>query len=175
MPYPFAGGAVIDADDMNDLWELGPGRPFMRLVQQAAQSMADATDTALTFGTGSEIHDTHGFHSTSVNTSRAIPTVAGIYRIKGVLSVPALTTYASLQVTIRKNGSLLIPGVSRNGPNVTSSFRALWIDTEDEANGSTDYYEVIGNQDNTASTAQNTPSSGGSTSCTFSMEYLRPA
>ena len=149
-------------------------KPLCRLVQQANQSLTDNTDTALTFGAASEEIDTHGFHDTATNTNRITPTKAGYYTLRAILVVPAGGDYASVQMYIRKNGTLNIPSVIREGPNATSSSRSLEVTVLNSANGSTDYFEVMAIQDNTANTARSTPSNGGSFSCVFECVFERP-
>jgi hypothetical protein len=85
--------------------------------------------------------------------------------------VPAGTDYASLEIYIRKNGSTNIPSVSREGPNATSSSRTIYVDHLVDFNGTTDYVELMATQDNTSSASRNTPSNGGSFSCTFEAVY----
>lgn len=140
-------------------------RPIVRLVQQAAQSLTDNTHTALTFGTAATVIDSHNFHSESTNNTRITPTVAGWYEVSGSFATVAGADYASLQSSIRLNGSNLAPD-SRTGPNATSATRSISAGPVlVPCNGSTDYIEIAGFQDNTANTARNTSISGSTTSC----------
>jgi hypothetical protein len=167
-----AAGGRIFASDILAIIAGTTGKPVCRLIQQSAQSLTDNTEAALTFGAGSEAVDSHGFHDTSVNPSRITPNKAGWYTLRGILTVPALATYASIQVAIRKNGAN-IPSVIREGPNATASSRSVQVAILEQANGTTDYFEVAGYQDNTANSAQNTPSTGGSFSCVFECVFER--
>lgn len=167
-----AGGRIY-ASDINTIIGYTTGKPLVRLVQQAAQSIPDNAGTALTFGAGSEWIDTHGFHDTSTFTTRITPTIAGWYDFSGLYMTVAGTDYVSVQAYLRKNGSSIAP-VQRHGPNVTSSPRSASVQARDYFNGSTDYMELIAEQDNTANTARNTSSNGTATSCTFECEFVRP-
>jgi hypothetical protein len=158
--------------DLQALLDGGINKPIVKLVQQSPQLFPDNTDQLVTFTGSAEIVDTHGFHNPAVNDSRITPSKPGWYTFRGTFVVPALATYASLQVSIRKNGSAVPPTV-REGPNATSSQRAFQVVTLEQANGTTDYFEVWGIQDNTASTSQNTQSNGGSFSCVFECIFER--
>ena len=176
MAITYAVGQRITATLLQTLADYTVNKGVTRLVQQAAQALADATDTALTFGAGSDDVDTAGWHDEVTNNTRITPTVAGYYTFTGMMWVPAAADYVSLQVNIRKNGSTNLPSASRHGPNATSSSRSIQVVTDGVLmNGSTDYVEVLGNQDNTASASRNTTSSGGSTSCTFTAQFIRPS
>lgn len=68
----------IDADVADIIAEV---KPYARLRQTVAQSLTNATYTAVTFTT--EDYDSVGGHSTSVNTSRYTAQVAGAYGFAG--------------------------------------------------------------------------------------------
>lgn len=176
MTITYAVGQRVTATLLQTLADYTVNKGCTRLIQQSAQSLADATDTALTFGAGSEDVDTGGWHDEVTNNTRITPTVAGYYLFTGMLWVPAAADYLSLQVNIRKNGATALASASRHGPNATSSSRSIQVVTDLVLmNGSTDYVEVMGNQDNSASASRNTTSSGGSTSCTFTAQFVRPS
>ena len=165
-------GTAPDIADILALVAATSSKPIVKLVQQSAQALADNTEAAITFGAGSEVVDSHGFHDTGVNPSRITPNRPGWYTLRGTLTLPALTTYASVQVGIRKNGAN-VASVVRDGPNATGSARSLQVAVLEQANGTTDFFEVSALQDNTANTAQNTPSNGGSLSCVFECVFER--
>jgi hypothetical protein len=144
--------------------------PQVRLVQQAAQSLANSTDTALTFGTASEEWDTHGFHSESVNTSRITPTVAGYYRLTGTVFVVASTALTALTAVMAKNGTVQPPR-HRPKPAATNITSSVQVTVTLTANGSTDYFEFFAQQ--TSGGALNT-NVGGSFASVFECEYRRP-
>lgn len=127
------------------------GKPLVKLVQTASQNVTDNTDTAIQFP-AADIIDTHGFHDPSVNNTRIIPNVPGYYRFYGVLYISGLTTFASRACWFRKNGAGI--GVSpgcRKANLVNSINISHEIETVIDLNGTTDYVEFIGYQDNTAS------------------------
>lgn len=140
-------------------------RPIVRLIQAAAQSINDNTHTALTFGTGATVIDTHNFHSETTNNTRVTPNVPGWYEVSGSYATVAGADYLSLQGSIRLNGSNLAPD-ARTGPNATSATRSTSAGPVlVPCNGTTDYIEIAGFQDNSANTARNTSISGSTTSC----------
>lgn len=147
--------------------------PQVRLIQQASQSLASSTDTPITFGTSSEEWDTHGFHSESVNTSRITPTIPGYYRLTGTLFMQGSGTMTALTATIAKNG-VVQPPRHRTRPlnttNITSSVQVAVMLT---ANGTTDYFELFGQQTTSGATAVST-NVGGSFASVFECEYRRP-
>lgn len=123
--------------------ELMLNPPAGRLVQAVAQSMPDNTLTAITFTT--EEYDTDGFHSTSVNTARITPTVAGIYQFHGAYYTLAQTTGVATDCSFRLNGTTQIPSGDRGlEGNLTHSKSAH---CQIEMNGTTDYVELMGLQD----------------------------
>jgi hypothetical protein len=149
-------------------------RPLVRLVAQSAQSISDNTHTAVTFGVGSTVVDTHGYHSETVNSSRVTPLIAGWYKVSGGYATSARADYVTLQASLRLNGSN-IASDHRTGPNATSTTRGISVGPiYVELNGSTDYVEIGAYQDNTANAAANTAVSGSTTS-TLQVEFVRPS
>lgn len=116
--------------------------PCGRLVQTVAQTgVANNTSTALTFTT--EDLDTHNFHSTSVNTSRVTPTVAGWYMVRGGGSFTGQTDFTGIEIFIRKNGSSGIPPATRlPHQGTTASTAVIQCSALVECNGTTDYFEA---------------------------------
>lgn len=169
----FAGQPIL-ADDYNYIYNRTVDRPQCRLVQQSAQSLADNTETAITFGAGSEELDTHNMHDTGSNTSRITPPVAGWYRVTGKVYMAANADYNSLECYIRKNGTTPISSRQRVGPNTVSSARSVSTDIIlVSMNGTTDYVELIAVQDDASGNANSTSSNGGSNSCTLELVYDR--
>jgi hypothetical protein len=166
-----AGGPVQSAD-VTALAALTTGRPLVRLVQQATQSLADNTVTALTFGAGSEVFDTHGFHDVVTNNTRITPSVAGYYRAVGALWIPNATTTASMEARINKNGT--VQQIGRTKPDTANAIgSSVTVECIVSMNGTTDYVELAGMQDDTGGTARSTSVSTGFSS-TFELEFLRP-
>ena len=174
MSTTYAVGQRLTAAMIQSLADYTINRPLVRLTQAAAQSISDNTHTALTFGTGSTLIDTHGYHSESTNNSRVTPLLAGVYAVSGGYSTSARTDYASLQASIRLNGTNLASD-NKMGPNATSANREVVVGPVFvQMNGTTDYVEIAGYQDNVANVAVNTNVSGSSAS-SLQVEFLRPA
>lgn len=175
MSITYAVGQRLTATLLQTLADYTVNKPLVRLVQQSAQSLTDNTDTALTFGAGSEDIDTDNFHDETTNNTRITPTVAGYYLCRATLFVVAATDYASLQIQIKRSNAV-IPSSHRVGPNATNASRSVQVSTGPILmNGSTDYLEAWALQDNAANAARNTASTGSNTSCIFECEFMRPA
>jgi hypothetical protein len=159
-----AAGDVILWSDVADA--IRP--PITRLVQQAVQSLANATNAAITFGAGSEEIDTHSFHDTAVNTSRITPTKPGRYRAVGTVNVASSGAVTILTAFIGKNG-LAVQPFARSKPGTAATTTAAAVSAIVEMNGTTDYVELWGNQ--TSGGALNTQASGGVNSV-LELEYL---
>lgn len=145
-------------------------RPVVRLVQTASQNFTSNTEAPVTFTT--EEIDTHGFHDTAVNTERITPNVPGYYQLNCTFFMPARADYTSLVVRAAKNGGPLAPRASV-GPNTTSTSRSVYTTAIATANGSTDYFSMLGTQINAAAAVQ-ASSPGASFSSAFEVVYLRP-
>lgn len=167
-----AGGDIVNVADVNAAQAGSNLRPVCRLTQVAAgTNLVDSTNTAISFD-GEDL-DTHGFHSPSVNPTRITPTVAGVYRFYGTVMVPGAVDYLTLGACIAKNGTNQAV-FTRIQPGATSAQRSVSAtDTVLTMNGTTDYCELIGYQDNTANTAKVTSFSASSFTCTFGCEYVR--
>lgn len=171
-----ATGGKFLAADLNTLITLTLNRPLVRLQQQATQSVPSLTDTAITFGAGSEDIDTHGFHDTSTNTSRITPSVAGYYQVSGNVWWGNDADLKSYHAAIAKNGSVvarnrvLLPNATVVTDATTRSHSAFAILS---SNGSTDYFELMGQQQQQAAGALST-SVSGSFSSVLECIYLRP-
>lgn len=151
-------GDVIYASDFD--------RPKVRLVQQSGGTQTiNTTDTTVTFGTGSEDYDTHGWHDETVNNSRITVDRDGYVEFYGSIVVNANTTVTALMCSLFKNGSVL-PGIGRDKPstnNLSHSAEGSWR-VECVAG---DYFELIGS---TAGASVTTISSGRFASV-FEAEY----
>lgn len=106
-------------------------------------SLAVASETFLPFGEGSEIIDTDGFHSTTVNPTRITPTVEGYYQFNFETSwlggAYEGQNMAFGSVKLYKNGSMYSQST---GMNVYTDNWYLNGSTVAYANGTTDYFEV---------------------------------
>jgi hypothetical protein len=163
------GGDKTLVTDINPIEARTILKPLVRIAQQSAQSLANSTDTAITFGSGSTGFDTHDFHDESTNNSRVTPTVAGYYRVTGTVFVAASAALTSLIATIGKNGTVQAPRhrFKPGTANVSASAQVSVILT---ANGTTDYFELFGQQ--TTGGALNT-TTGGSFTSVLEVEFLR--
>lgn len=133
-------------------------RPMCRLVQQAAQSIPNATATALTFGASSEEFDytPAPFHDTSTNNQRITPTVAGWYRFQGSYFTAGMTTPTARTAILRKNGTTNIaPGPRDAGATITSSIE---VGALIQCNGTTDYVELVVQQNSSGAVNTNVAS-----------------
>lgn len=144
-------------------------KPLCRLVQQSAQSLTSAADTAITFGTSSEDIDTHGFHSEVTNNTRITPNVAGYYKITGTVFFAASSSITSAMATISKNGTVQPPRV-RAKPDSQNWSTSVQVSMIQRANGTTDYFELLGTQSSAGAVNTNV---GGSFASVFEVEFLR--
>lgn len=149
-------------------------KPLVRLVQQTAQSIASNTDVAVTFGASSEDTDTNGFHDTGTNTSRITPTVAGYYRLTGMVTYAADTDLVDYYAVLAKNGTAVQRARTILASTATTSTsRTISVTGILQANGSTDYFELMARQLQAAAASLNT-NAPGTTSPVFEAEFLRP-
>lgn len=169
------GGSTYLAD-YTALAAASINKPLVRLIQQSAQSLASNTDVAITFGASSEDVDTHGFHDTSTNTSRITPTVGGWYRLTGTVAYAADTDLVDYYASFGKNGSIITPRVRTilASTATTSTGRAIQVVVMQQANGSTDYFELFGRQLQAAAASLNTNAGATTLASVFECEYLRP-
>lgn len=168
-----AAGDEITASDITSLEDLTINGPIGRLIQTVAQTgIASNTATAATFTT--EDIDSHNFHDTGSNTSRVTPTIAGVYRVNGSISLAGATDYTILQALIRKNGSTSLPPAYRS-TGVSTSAQSLVFGTTAlvDCNGSTDYFEVVLIVSKTAGTISTVISS--QFACVLEWTLAKPA
>lgn len=156
---------------------VGIDPPLVKLVAQATQSLADATEVALTFGVGSEEIDTNDFHDESTNPTRITPNIEGYYEFYGTLFLAGATTFTNMTCWIRKNGSTSVYPSDRKANLVNAQAVSLSVKTTVYMNGTTDYAEFMGWQDNTASAGINTNNSDSSSAkgakVVFGCEFKR--
>jgi len=173
MTISYAVGQRLTATLLQQLADYTVNRPIVRLVQQSAQALADATDVAIQYGAGSTAIDTHTYHSETVNTTRITPLIAGLYRVHAFGFFETETTPVVAGTWIRLNGSSAQAPAGRMGTASTGlqSFSMPTI-VDISLNGSTDYVEHIMNQDSAG--ADNTNASGQFRSV-FGIEFLRPS
>ena len=170
-------GGPTGYSDYAGLASASSAKPLVHLVAQAGQSLSDGISTAITFGSGSEEIDTHGFHDTASNTSRITPTVAGYYRFYGAVFFPGFTDYVNMQCWVRKNGSTSLYPAGRRENLALNQTVSLSCLTVAFMNGSGDYVELMALQDNSASAARTTTAvdsaSAPAAKSVFGCELLR--
>lgn len=137
-------------------------KPLCILTKTAVQSIANA-GAVLTFD--GEVFDSHNMHSTSVNTSRITPTVAGYYRFEGIVHWSAVTG-ARRGLGIRINGGTIYYGGISTGTAVGAIGHPASLIIY--MNGTTDYAEAYAFQDSGSAT-----NTADQTSTRFSAEFIR--
>ena len=121
----FSSGAVLTASELNAF------TPLTIVTQSATQSVANATFVTMLYNT--ETLDVLNWHSTTVNTSRITPTVAGYYLV--VFNMQTNTTSTRNVARITKNGSELAK------TDISATVTQIDATTFVQLNGSTDYVE----------------------------------
>lgn len=144
-PPTFAHEELVDASDLNALLrdnmnELRSAKTC-RVYRSTAGTLTTATLTLVNFD--AETTDDEGWHSTSSNTERVTPNIAGLYLVQAGASFGANAT-GWRELILWRNGtsgqafSTVGRGVACTGTNSTN-----WIVTGMfPANGSTDYFSL---------------------------------
>ena len=134
-----------------------------RLFKSTGQTIADSTNTALTFD--SETYDTNTYHDNSTNTSRiTIPSgKAGYYLFVCKWSIGENAT-GYRQVELRKNGS----AVDRTSIRGTSSGQNFVTLSTVQSSAISDYFEFFVFQ----TSADNLGAESGTLQTVFSAAYL---
>lgn len=180
MAITYAVGQRLTAELLQSLADYTVNAPLVRLVQPSTgspQSLPHNTSTALQFGTGSTVYDTHNFHDESTNNTRITPTVAGYYEVNGIVFFNSRTDYTLLYASIGLNGSEW-----GTGPRLIKASTATGSAAQSQhitplevlMNGSTDYLELRAIQTNAASAASSV-NGGVPFLSVFQCKFLRPA
>lgn len=146
--HTFVVGEVATASNVNNntvtLGNFLLAPPLAILSQSAAQSIANATATGLTFNT--ETIDTDNGHSTVTNTSRYTGQTPGYYLLTGVYDAAPNATGAR-QLWFRLNGTGAEVGFEDN-PAGSSGASDTALSSSDIVflNGTTDYVEAVVSQ-----------------------------
>tara|TARA_R100000388_G_scaffold40343_1_gene31052 strand:+ start:454 stop:972 length:519 start_codon:yes stop_codon:yes gene_type:complete len=114
--------------------------PAFEAFLSASQSVSNDTTTKIQID--SESYDTDNCYDNSTNY-RFTPNVAGKYLIYGLLTFASVSD-TTMQLRIHKNGSLLTLSPEKSGTG--SASHSSFCSFVDNANGSTDYYELFGFQ-----------------------------
>jgi hypothetical protein len=173
-----AAGGIIYASTINDLINGKANRAHCRLALPGNQSTTNVTITSVLFGASSEISDTSGWHSTSSNTSRVVPTLAGVYLCVGRIYWAASLDSGDRRAYIAVNGSQtgnwsrgFPPGTGGSYPGTSGAGVSQDVSAVVTLNGSTDYVELQGYQ--ATGGALNITGAGDQTfSTTFDVIYL---
>ena len=124
----YVSGQILTAAELN------AGLPTCVLTN-GSLTLSDGVNTFIAFT--SEVTDLYGWHSTSVNTSRITPNIAGTYLVTFLLTNVSGTTRALANCT--KNGSSVsAPSIITDTPGTIDDFTTVGFVT---ANGTTDYFE----------------------------------
>jgi hypothetical protein len=172
----YAVGQRLTATLMQQFADYTMNYPIVRLVQQAAglTTMNNNTPTSVGFGTGSEVIDTHDYHSEVTNNSRVTPLIAGYYELSGAVCFANRTDFTTIEAGFRFNGTTIAAqtrtvGNSSTGNRIVATSPHIVL-----CNGSSDYVELMGQQANTAAVNISTAVSG-SQACIFQVKFLRPS
>lgn len=133
----FIAGEKLTASKLNNTLQ-----SVTHAYQTSTQTLANSTWTAITMN--AEAYDPQGFHSTSSNTARFTPTVAGRYYVFGWVAFVGNTT-GDRAAQFRKNGAqtdeLPYGGMpAANGTGLIAGFAQASGTVA--LNGSTDYIEL---------------------------------
>lgn len=108
LPHPWVPDVLVQQNLEAIAESIDRPVPQARVYNSANISVADATDTALTFN--SERYDDGSLHSTASNTSRLTVAVPGVYAIGGNAEFASNAT-GLRQAGIRVNGATTIAAV----------------------------------------------------------------
>jgi hypothetical protein len=159
----WVAGEVVTAAHFNtnirDVFNYLLAKPILKCRQTGAQSIANNTHTALTFG--AEDVDSSGMHSTSVNTSRATAVYAGWYSPSGGTSFAGNTTgvrgtYWSVNATPVNGSNTLQIATSAAATQFPARTDLVFLNVNDYLEEFT--YQNSGGSLNTSVTAQEQPS-----------------
>ena len=126
----FVSGQILTAAELN------AGLPTC-VLENAAAALANGTDTTIPFT--SEVTDLNGWHSTTVNTSRITPNIAGTYLVTMQINDVSSGITRAL-VKLHKNGAATTIPIVTDTTGIFDDFNAIGFTT---ANGTTDYFEMV--------------------------------
>jgi hypothetical protein len=165
MAWQFAPGNILTAADLNAVTK--PWNALCQLRQSATQSITNNSVTVVLFDT--EDLDPLGWHSTSSNTERVTPTIAGWYRMTVNLSWGNDGDYIRHLCTFLKNGVGLSPNIyAENGTIAIAGTPSFMLPSVlIQLNGSTDYFSLSVYQ-------QNTSAGANTVQCRLLVELVYP-
>lgn len=152
MAWQFVPGDILTAANLNAVTI--PWNAVCSSQHSTTQSVTNNTATESLFDT--DDLDPLGWHSTSVNTGRVIPTIAGWYQVVGGVTFGSDNDYTRITLRVTKNGTpggpdygsqSFVPGQVSLGPVLNCASVPISL------NGSTDYVGLSVLQVNTSAAA----------------------
>jgi hypothetical protein len=125
----FVSGQILTSAELN------AGLPTC-VLENISVSLVSGTGLAIPFT--SEVTDLNGWHSTSVNTSRITPNIAGTYLVTMQINDVSVGLTRSL-IQLLKNGAVTTIPIMTDTTGIFDDFNATGFVT---ANGTTDYFEM---------------------------------
>lgn len=125
----YVAGQILTAAELN------AGLPTC-VLENASVSLVDGTALPVPFTT--EVTDINGWHSTTVNTSRITPNIAGTYLVTMQINDVSVGLTRSL-IQLLKNGSTTTIPIMTDTTGIFDDYNAIGFAT---ANGTTDYFEM---------------------------------
>jgi hypothetical protein len=125
----YVSGQILTASELN------AGLPTC-VLENSSVSLVSGTGLAIPFT--SEVTDLNGWHSTSVNTSRITPNIAGTYLVTMQINDVSVGLSRSL-IQLLKNGAVTTIPIMTDTTGIFDDFNATGFVT---ANGTTDYFEM---------------------------------
>jgi len=113
----------------------GGNKPYFSVTLGSDQTISHATHTKVNFDT--ELVDSSSNYDTS--NKKFTPTVAGWYQFGSYAIIADLSSSAYYYVRLYKNGSAVARGMHGG---MASDWHSPFMGTIQEANGSTDYFEI---------------------------------
>lgn len=145
-------------------WVPENGTEVLSVHRTTGQTITTATSTAIQFNANTYVP--WGGHSTSTNTTRIIPPFPGRYLF--IAGVGWSNTPSTQAVKLQKNGADLTGGRQQN---TGAGLAGISTMITAEANGTTDYFEVLGFQASGADLATGT----GQAACFCTIIFAGPA
>jgi len=152
----FVAGQVLSASELNNAIPLC-------ILENSAMAIPASVGTNVTFST--EVLDPLGWHSTSVNTSRVTPNIAGYYLVTMQLNDISGAGNTRALLRCNKNGTDISP--IRIQMDTDGSFDDFGISGYVSLNGTTDYLEMNILQANSGNASR-------TITARFTVQFVRP-
>lgn len=163
---PYEGQVIYTTDlDTLEIWNgtawkvISYGQTPLCVLENTSVSLSDGTVTQIAYTT--EITDAFNWHSTSTNTSRITPTIAGVYLVTMAINDVSGSTTRALQ-GVYKNGAATSVPIFMDTTGIFDDFTVSGYVT---ANGTTDYFQHTALVTGASKTAK----------AQFSMQWICPA